>query len=235
MSAQAASIQRWNKSTSHTPTGRFLSPLFQLYFLRLRCRRGTRFLDNAIVISPFFQVPLNLSGYENSSCAFFPVGHSFCLLDWNVECGSDLMFLWIGFYHPPPPPCTFLQSEWTPSWITYMAPADNGLDLKNKKRKHGIRVQTALLLDFVSASAEEQEERASRTDEAWSLLIMYKVFKIQSWKCEPLGEREKKKAEWHGREFIFDRWHDSFWCNWFAFPFVSPFFSFAEQGRQLLW
>lgn len=157
-----------------------------------------------------------------------------CLTEmWSVAqtwCSFGLVFT-----TPPPPPCTFLQSEWTPSWITYMAPADNGLDLKNKKRKHGIRVQTALLLDFVSASAEEQEERASRTDEAWSLLIMYKVFKIQSWKCEPLGEREKKKAEWHGREFIFDRWHDSFWCNWFAFPFVSPFFSFAEQGRQLLW
>lgn len=38
--------------------GRCLSALFQLYFSRLRCRGGTCFLDNAVVISPFFRVPL---------------------------------------------------------------------------------------------------------------------------------------------------------------------------------
>lgn len=57
MSTETASL-RIPFSTSHTWIGRCLSLLFQLYFSRLRCRRGTCFLDNAVVISPFFQVPL---------------------------------------------------------------------------------------------------------------------------------------------------------------------------------
>jgi len=57
MSAHEASF--WMAlSTSYTQTRRCLSLLFQLYFTRLRCHCGTCFLDNANVISPFFQEPL---------------------------------------------------------------------------------------------------------------------------------------------------------------------------------
>lgn len=71
MSAQAASL-RIPFSTSHTQIGRCLSLLFQLYFSRLRCRRGTCFLDNAVVISPFFQVPLIWADMKTLHVYFFP-------------------------------------------------------------------------------------------------------------------------------------------------------------------
>lgn len=71
MSARAASLQILF-STSHTQIVRCLSLLFQLYFSRLRCRSGTCFLDNAVVISPFFQVPLIWADMKPLHVYFFP-------------------------------------------------------------------------------------------------------------------------------------------------------------------
>lgn len=75
MSVQAASF-RIPFSTSHTQIGRCLSLLFQLYFFRLRCRRGTCFLDNTTIISPFFQVPLIWADMKTLYVYFLPVSHA---------------------------------------------------------------------------------------------------------------------------------------------------------------
>lgn len=126
MSARAASL-RIPFSTSHTQIGRCLSLLFQLYFYRLRCRRGTCFLDNAIVISPVLPSTLNLSGYENSSCVFFsPSWPHYCCLsdllsphhgvlflsDLNGKCGRCLIFLSSSCSEPPTP--SHCEFEGTP-------------------------------------------------------------------------------------------------------------------------
>ena len=117
MSAQAASL-RIPFSTSHTQIGRCLSLLFQLYFSRLRCRRGTCFLDNAIVISPVFQVPLIWADMKTLHvCGFFPPsrphycrlsdllsphhGVLFFLRFLNGKCGRCLICLSSSCFPPP--------------------------------------------------------------------------------------------------------------------------------------
>lgn len=71
MSTQAASF-RIPFTTSHAQIGRCLSLLFQLYFSRLRCHHGTCFLDNAVVISPFYQVLLIWADMKTLHVYFLP-------------------------------------------------------------------------------------------------------------------------------------------------------------------
>lgn len=65
------SAQAYKYHSAHQ-TERCLSRLFQLYFSSLRCRRGTCFLDNAILISPFFQVPLIWADMKTLHVYFSP-------------------------------------------------------------------------------------------------------------------------------------------------------------------
>lgn len=137
MSAQAASF-RIPFSTSHTQIGRCLSLLFQLYFSRLRCRRGTCFLDNAVVISPSFQVPLIWAEMKTLHVYFFPRLATLALsvqplkprimgffsewLKWEVwltlNCPLPLFFSLVLI-----PSLTRCETEFeeAPCWIPYVA------------------------------------------------------------------------------------------------------------------
>jgi len=216
---------------------------FPIIFLQIKVSRWHLFPWQRRRYSTLLPSTFNLSRYENSSCLFFsPVSHTSAsvrplkpvtgrFLFWETQKWSvvDGRLSFAPFSSrsvsllPPIVSLNGLPGRFH-SWCRLLP--------RGIKKMHRWHEQTPCLLDFVSSefkgrragAKKKREEKESTSIKWWSMKGVNNVYGFQNSISKVCGAGRKKRKRLHRTEYIFDRWHGFFLCNWFALPFVSPLF-----------
>lgn len=149
----------------------FITP-FPIIFLQLKVSSWHLFPWQRHPYFTLLPSTVNLSGYENSSCVFFsPHLATLVFSGWPLKPSS-----WGSFTEQ------LKWKEWSMFCFSFLLFSSDShqtpsLILTNMRLKWLQTSWTNCLLDFCGIKTGRR--RKPQTDEAWKVLIIYKVFKIQ--------------------------------------------------------